>query len=550
MTNLKKTWVSLLVLALLPQFGKGQDFLVQARLMEEKTQQPIPSATIRLEKNPQWQTQTNTEGYFSLKLPDSLQALEQIHVQIQIHVSEDQFEYGGYFARSALADSQPFLMNISLPAYVAMADLSKPSGVLPKDSTANLALSLEGGEMSTKPEARDTLSAKSSKFSVSSPLDQQRVLSIIRGSRQLLDSLEYLNQEQITSSEKSHQMQIFLQNSRQLLDSLEVLSAGENIIENIQQLEQNIIQIKEELLGTWLLTPERKVVLGDKLEELEKNFSDLSQQLKNKNLIYQRMLQNLAKEIKTTKDLLNHALVFNQRLIVYILSFLLFLFLISGLFIYLFLRIRGQKQQLLHLSTQLQQLLQEVHHRVKNNLQNINSILDLQSDVKGQASTEHIIRDIKSRIYSMALIHDVLYQSEDLASIDMKDYIQNLVDHLLQTLASPHQRIHCQFQIENIRMDMDKATNIGLIVNELVSNSFKYAFKGRQEGLISIAIFKLGNHHQLLVKDDGVGLPENFDPYQAQSLGLKLVRCFAINLEGELKISSKSGTNIQVDFEN
>lgn len=216
---------------------------------------------------------------------------------------------------------------------------------------------------------------------------------------------------------------------------------------------------------------------------------------------------------------------------------------------------RKQQQEAIKASLREKEiLLQEVHHRVKNNLQIISSLLYLQSKNIQAPELLDQFRDSQNRIKSMALIHEKLYQSNDFANINFKDYVKSLSNNLLQTYRNNGSKIQLDLQINDVLLTIDKAIPCGLIINELLSNSLKYAFPNGQDGTICVQLEETNgssdskyNYH-LVIKDNGCGIPEDFDFSQAKSLGLKLVQSLTAQLDGELKIERENGTVFKIDF--
>lgn len=195
-------------------------------------------------------------------------------------------------------------------------------------------------------------------------------------------------------------------------------------------------------------------------------------------------------------------------------------------------------------------LLKEVHHRVKNNLQIISSLIALQSGYVEVRKPAEILNDSQNRIRSMALIHEMLYKSEDMVRIDFHDYVENLVSHLVFTNPANRDEIDIVINIDKIQLDIDKAIPCGLIINELVSNSIEHAFHEGEEGKISIELHRNNDKDCcLLVKDNGAGLPADFDIERLDSLGLQIVNNLAEQIEGSVQIEGKGGTAISVLFE-
>lgn len=193
-------------------------------------------------------------------------------------------------------------------------------------------------------------------------------------------------------------------------------------------------------------------------------------------------------------------------------------------------------------------LLREIHHRVKNNLQIISSLLSLQTRGLQDAKVKDAMKESQSRVKTMALIHEKLYQYENLSKINMQEYMHQLSDFLTQTYRSDKQ-IVIHIAADEINLDMDMAIPIGLITNELLSNSLKYAFEEMEFGQINITFSQSEpGSYKLLVEDNGKGLDENLDIEKTKSLGLKLVRTLTRQINGQLKISSNPGASFEIYF--
>jgi PAS domain S-box-containing protein len=194
-------------------------------------------------------------------------------------------------------------------------------------------------------------------------------------------------------------------------------------------------------------------------------------------------------------------------------------------------------------------LLQEVHHRVKNNLQVISSILNLQSSFVDDDRILGILEESQSRIKTMSFIHETLYQTADFSSIDFSEYINTLAKNLVQSYSRIDCRIELETDFQDISLNLDQAIPSGLIVNELVSNAMKHAFKNRTKGLIKLSVTEKGGKVTISVSDNGVGLPDNFDPKESDSLGIYLVHALIEQLDAQMEIISRSGTTFLITFE-
>jgi len=194
-------------------------------------------------------------------------------------------------------------------------------------------------------------------------------------------------------------------------------------------------------------------------------------------------------------------------------------------------------------------LLKEIHHRVKNNLQIISSLLNLQSHTLENTEIKEAVTEGQNRVKSMALIHQSLYQSERLSKIDFQQYVEQLLSYLSSIYTSEDKKISSSVSVKNISFDIDIAIPLGLIINELVSNSYKYAFKGRDQGEIKLVLEKIkDDKFRLEVSDNGIGLPSEIETNKADSLGLKLVNILTRQLKGELNIKQEKGTVFILEF--
>jgi len=194
-------------------------------------------------------------------------------------------------------------------------------------------------------------------------------------------------------------------------------------------------------------------------------------------------------------------------------------------------------------------LLGEIHHRVKNNLQIISSLLNLQSDQLTGKNVKDVLLDSQNRVKTMALVHENLYRSEDFSQIHMADYINNLAMGLWSTYQSYNGiPIRMDFDCEDIQLGIDTAIPLGLIINELVTNSLKHAFSGRDQGTITIQLRQKNQGYVLVVADDGVGM-DNQDWEAGPTLGMKLVSGLVRQLDGQMEIENQNGTRISIHFQ-
>lgn len=196
-------------------------------------------------------------------------------------------------------------------------------------------------------------------------------------------------------------------------------------------------------------------------------------------------------------------------------------------------------------------LLKEIHHRVKNNMQVICSLLNLQSGLSEDPHILEILQQCQNRVTSMALVHEQLYQSENLALIDFAKYIQNLVDNLFSSYDVSSEVIDLKININNIHLNLDAAIPCSLIINELISNSLKYAFIPGTKGEICIRFEPGNNNHLLLsISDNGIGFPQYLDFQNTKTMGLQLVNALTAQLSGIIELNRTMGTEFQIKFPN
>jgi PAS domain S-box len=195
-------------------------------------------------------------------------------------------------------------------------------------------------------------------------------------------------------------------------------------------------------------------------------------------------------------------------------------------------------------------LLKEIHHRVKNNLQIISSLLNLQSGYIKDKDSIEIFKESQNRVRSMALIHEKLYQSKDMSQIDFSEYVSELVSNLFSSYSLNSALITLHQNINDILLEIDIAINLGLIINELVSNAFKHAFPEGRKGNLYISIKKDGHKYELIIEDDGIGFSSEIDFRKTESLGLQLIITLVEQIGGEIFLFSDNGTKFVIKFNN
>ena len=200
------------------------------------------------------------------------------------------------------------------------------------------------------------------------------------------------------------------------------------------------------------------------------------------------------------------------------------------------------------LLTEKEWMLREIHHRVKNNLQIISSLLRAQGAYLRDETALAAIRESQNRVHAMALIHQKLYQSEQLSMVQMADYIPEIVSYLLQAY-DREPTVVAQLDVEPLELDIALTVPLGLILNEAITNALKYGLPAGRRGTLRVGLRTVAPRaYQLLVGDDGVGLPPNFDPNQSRTQGLSLIRGLSKQIRGELRISGPPGVQLSIQF--
>ncbi|MEO9893187.1 histidine kinase dimerization/phosphoacceptor domain -containing protein [Aurantibacter sp.] len=235
----------------------------------------------------------------------------------------------------------------------------------------------------------------------------------------------------------------------------------------------------------------------------------------------------------------------SQQLFITIIAALLLLLLILGYIA--FSNNRKRNKLLLKQNEEKAFLLKEIHHRVKNNLEIISSLLSLQSAQIEDQNVLNAMEESQHRVQSMSMIHQKLYMGENLAAIEMKGYFGNLADYILNAFGA-EDKIKVDVAMENFELDVDIAIPIGLIVNELITNSLKYAFPNNKTGCISVSLEEKGTILQLNVTDNGIGMSDNCKP-NGTGFGSQLIQLLTKQLDGKMVLNTKKGTSVSIKFQ-
>lgn len=241
-------------------------------------------------------------------------------------------------------------------------------------------------------------------------------------------------------------------------------------------------------------------------------------------------------------------IVSSQKRSLYIGGFALALISLLSFFLFrLYKKVNGQKKIIIKALSEKDILLREIHHRVKNNLQLVSSLLTLQGKSISDQTALEAINEGKSRVRSMALIHQDLYNKENLTGISIKDYLEKLTKELFYTYNIEEDKIKLNLNIEELELDVDTIVPLGLIINELITNCLKYAFPENAEGVLNISIQKVNDKLVLEVSDNGIGYDLN--SIGDGSFGSTLITALTEQLEGVIQIKSENGTHVKIVFE-
>ncbi|MTK64767.1 MAG: PAS domain S-box protein [Methanobacterium sp.] len=193
-------------------------------------------------------------------------------------------------------------------------------------------------------------------------------------------------------------------------------------------------------------------------------------------------------------------------------------------------------------------LLKEIHHRVKNNMQIISSLMNIQTRYLDDKESINVLKESQNRVKSMSMIHEKLYRSKKFDKVYFAEYIENLVWDLFYSYSIEKGKIEPILEIEDVKLNIETSVPLGLILTELVSNCLKYAFPDSMTGTLYVSLKKSGENYELIIKDDGIGFPETIDFKNTDSLGLQLVNSLTDQIDGEIELNNSNGTEFRIQF--
>ncbi len=317
--------------------------------------------------------------------------------------------------------------------------------------------------------------------------------------------------------------EIALLNSQHKLNNLELLRETE---------QRQALEIQNELKDSAIAQQQQLTTLAEREQQLQFNELEKERQLNNSLLRENELKQQLLNDDRKRSRLLWTGIS---------------LLTMAGAVIFYQYRRQFNKNSIIEKQREdLEILNREIHHRVKNNLQVISSLLDLQSEATDDTRTAEKFQEGSQRVQSMAYIHQNLYQGESIDTIDIQQYVRMLTNNLMQSYNADADKITLTADIEAIKLHSDTVIPLGMIINELVSNALKYAFKNKEEGQIHVTLKRINEKLLLQVKDNGIGIPENIDVTTGNSFGYKIIKAFTQKLKALMTINSQDGTDVQL----
>lgn len=334
------------------------------------------------------------------------------------------------------------------------------------------------------------------------------------------------------------------------LANLEGLLTLDDSKDEIQQLNN------ENKLKALLLAHEQFMRKNLAIENLLKDSLLRNEQLLNEALARENQFkqvklsdeQKLSNSVLRENQLQVEKLKNEKRLRTYLLSGL-GLFVVLGAIIFAMYKRQRRKSLIIQKqSEELKTLMKEIHHRVKNNLQIISSLLDLQSLSIKDRQASGAVKEGKLRVQSMALIHQNLYHEGNIKGILVKDYILNLVENLFNSYNIQKDKVRLVTEIDHLNLDVDTVIPLGLIINELINNSLKYAFHDQEEGKIFVSLKEHDRRLELHINDNGCGFPPSWNASVNQSFGFKLIRAFAQKLKAQIDVYNDNGACVTMNI--
>jgi len=342
------------------------------------------------------------------------------------------------------------------------------------------------------------------------------------------------------------QKEIALLQAQSKLDAITIANETEKRKGLFRENELKQAAIVEQQKNYVLLA--RQNILKDSIVESEQAYNAL---LLSENNLKQSQLskEQQLKDALARENTLQTSQLTKEKQTRWLLTGGIVLLLLSGFSIFVLYQKQKNKNAIIQKqATDLEVLMKEIHHRVKNNLQVVSSLLDLQSHTITDSQASAAVKEGKNRVQSMALIHQNLYNEGNIKGIMVKEYISNLVQSLSDSYNISNDKVKVNINIDDLNLDVDTMIPLGLVLNELVSNSFKYAFKETTGGILNIMLEEKNEKLHLKVSDNGAGFPADMDVKSTKSFGLKMIRAFAQKLKATLDIYNNNGAVVEMEI--
>ncbi len=369
-----------------------------------------------------------------------------------------------------------------------------------------------------------------------------------------------LQELEIVYQTEKRQQEIVLLNAKNELNKkqIEILQyhTQQDSLQLLRETDRRKAMFKESLLKEMALQEqeknnrllERQNILKDSIVERELAYNGLllsENNLKQLELTKEQQLKNaLARE----NNLHTNQLA-KEKQTTWLLTGGIGLLMLSGFSIFVLYQKQKQKNSVIQKqASDLEVLMKEIHHRVKNNMQIVSSLLDLQSISIKDSHASDAVKEGKNRVQSMALIHQNLYSENNLKGIKAKQYIHNLLQNLCDSYNISNEKVKINAEIADLNLDVDTMIPIGLVLNELLTNSFKYAFNEQTNGVLDIKLKEQNNQLLLSVKDNGPGFPKELDAKTTKSFGLRMIRAFAQKLKAAVEIRNDNGASVELNI--
>lgn len=568
---------------------------LRGQLIQLPKKYPISNAWVIINKK--WQAKTDKDGHFSVPVPNSIRKDTYVKMSILLRPKGDlySFDLKKWQVKSLLAAS-PQVIPLRIPVHLLNIPPKNKKDQEDKKPQEDTKDSLKIDSQSNKRNSHNVqkepapIDSLQSNVGETNPLRESKPISLANdnkrgGADYPKNTLTHFSakdkniaKNDIPKRKEGNPQDIFkklsanrvleeqpenpsmsgiLENLGVILDDLG--NVFPSIAEEFNDIIEELQKIKKELNNSLFLWPHTKKKLNDALNQLENRLRKLETKFENFSDDQKRLLSIARNELADARALLRNSWIISIYLLIGLITFLFSLSILVGYLFYLLRKVKKQRTELEIIGQGLEEslgqkklLLKEIHHRVKNNLQTIWGLLYLQSLNISDPQTLRALQEGRNRIYSVSLVHEKLYDSKDIEQINFKKFADQLIHTIVDTFKNGQRNINHFIDSEEAFFDIETSRRLGMIINELITNCYKYAFQGRQKGNIWIKLQQNESQaYELSVTDDGVGLPKIPNIEKSKTLGFTIVYRLSRELRGELKIDSQKnrGTTFSIQFE-